>query len=98
MMTADADLGLTYAAAGRESDAKAIYQELLARSQREYVQGSILAQLAAALGNLDEAFALLNRAYEERDLRLIFIGAWPDYDPLRQDPRFDDLMRRVGLV
>ncbi len=51
------------------------------------MQGSILAQLAAALSNLDEAFALLNRAYVERDLRLIFIGAWPDYDPLREDSR-----------
>ena len=62
------------------------------------MQGSILAQLAAALGNLDEAFALLNRAYVQRDLRLIFIGGWPDYDPLREGSRFDDLTRRVGLA
>jgi serine/threonine-protein kinase len=91
------DLGLTYAAAGRMADAKTIYDELVQRARSEYVQGSVLAPLAAALGKTDEAFALLEESYEERDARLIFLGVYPDYDPLRKDPRFPDLMMRMGL-
>jgi serine/threonine-protein kinase len=91
------DLGLTYAAAGRMADAKTIYDELVQRARTEYVQGSILAPLAAAVGKTDKAFALLEESYQERDARLAFIGVWPDYDPLREDPRFGDLMKRMGL-
>ncbi len=93
-----ADLGLTYAAAGRLPDAKVQYEELVSRSRQEYVQGSVLAPLAAAIGDLDEGFSLLDSACEERDLRLIFLAAYPDYDLFRRDPRFKDVMKRVGVA
>ena len=39
----------------------------------------------------------LEQAYAARDLQLQYLGAKPDYDPLRRDPRFQNLMRRIGL-
>jgi hypothetical protein len=59
------------------------------------------AQLAMpylALGEREEAFASLNKAYEAHDLQLQYLRVSPAYDPLRSDPRFQDLLRRVGLA
>jgi len=49
------------------------------------------------LGDRDRAFEWLNRAYEERSLELYAIASDPDLDPRRSDPRFRDLLRRMGL-
>jgi len=49
------------------------------------------------LGDNDEAFAWFERAYEEQSNILIYIKVFPLFDPLRGDPRFQDLVRRVGL-
>jgi hypothetical protein len=51
----------------------------------------------AALGESDEAFVSLERAYEDRRDRMVWLNVDPLLDPLRSDPRFDDLVRRVGL-
>ena len=51
----------------------------------------------AGLGETDLAFAALERSYEERRDRMVWLTVDPLLDPLRSDPRFDDLMRRVGL-
>jgi TolB-like protein/DNA-binding winged helix-turn-helix (wHTH) protein/Tfp pilus assembly protein PilF len=51
-----------------------------------------------ALGEKDEALALLERAYQERDIQLQFLRVDPDYDDIRDDPRFQDLLRRIGLI
>ncbi len=91
------ELGLSYAAAGRKDDARELHRETLARSQQEYVQGSILAPLTAQLGDMDSAIAQLEAAYAEHDLRLCFIGGYPDYDVLRGEPRFDDMLGRLGF-
>jgi DNA-binding winged helix-turn-helix (wHTH) protein/TolB-like protein/predicted Zn-dependent protease len=50
-----------------------------------------------AVGNYDEAFTLLERAYQERDLQLQYLRVDPHYDEIRSDPRFQDLVKRVGL-
>ena len=50
-----------------------------------------------ALGNTEKAFAELNKAYEKREYRLTFLKVDPRLDPLRADPRFSELMRKVGL-
>jgi serine/threonine-protein kinase len=93
-----ADLGLSYAKAGRMKDAASLYNELVERSESEYVQQSILAPLAAAVGERDAALHHLERAVEDNDTHLIFAKTWPDYDPLRGDPRFDDVLRQMGLL
>lgn len=51
----------------------------------------------AALGEKDKAFAELNKAYEKREYFLVLLKVDPRLDPLRDDPRFAELMRRVGL-
>jgi tetratricopeptide (TPR) repeat protein len=49
------------------------------------------------IGETEEAFAWLERAYRERDPHIIILKAHPHFDPLRSDPRFDDLLRRIGF-
>ncbi len=51
----------------------------------------------AALGEKDKAFAELNKAYENREFFMVLLKVDPRLDPLRSDPRFQDLLRRVGL-
>lgn len=58
----------------------------------------LVATFHTALGEKDKAFAELNRAYETRDIFLARLNVDPRLDPLRNDPRFQDLTRRVGLA
>jgi tetratricopeptide (TPR) repeat protein len=88
----------TYAASGKVAEAEAIYDELLARSRREHVPPIVFAWLSAGLGRKDEAFEWLDRAYEERDPLLALIKHLLLFDPLRDDPRFQDLLRRMNLL
>jgi hypothetical protein len=53
--------------------------------------------LYGALGDLNEAFAWLEKAYEERDPQLTYLKAGRRFEPLRHDPRFRELVRRIGL-
>ncbi|NIN73129.1 MAG: tetratricopeptide repeat protein [Gemmatimonadetes bacterium] len=91
------DLALAYAASGKTAEAEAIYDELLARSRREYVQPSWLGLMSAALGRKDEAFEWFDRAYNERDPLLVCLKYFRGSDPLRDDPRFDVLVEKMGL-
>ncbi len=56
-----------------------------------------LARITAALGRIDDAYAWLDRAFEERVVGLVLINVDPAYDPLRSDPRFDRFLNRMGL-
>jgi hypothetical protein len=88
-------LGAAYARAGDRDRARAILEQL--ETGRRYVSPGELAILYAALGERERAIASLERAYAEHDLQLQYIGADPAFDGLRNDPRFADLLRRVGL-
>ena len=55
------------------------------------------AVIYAGLGEKDQAFAFLEKAYEQRESKLVMVKASPLSDPLRSDPRFADLLRRIGL-
>ncbi len=93
-----AHVAAALAASGKPDEANAIYDEFVARSRREYVQPTIFAIACVAVGRIDEAFSLLDRAFEDRDPFLaISLKYWPDLDPLRGDPRFAVLIERVGL-
>ncbi len=72
-------------------------QMLQAESQREYVAPLEFAELYTRLGDKDSAFDWLERAYKERSSWLNFVNTNPLYDSLRSDPRYADLLRRIGL-
>jgi serine/threonine-protein kinase len=88
-------LGHAYARAGRRARAQAILGEL--QQTTEYVSPTERAILHAGLGDSEQALRSLEQAYAAHDLQLIYLGIHPHFDPLRSDPRFQDLMRRVGL-
>ena len=90
-------LGHTYARAGRASDARKVLEELKERSKQRYVSWRDIAVIYAGLGDKDQAFACLEKAYELRDSGLVFLKVDPLFDPLRSDPRFQSLLRRIGL-
>jgi eukaryotic-like serine/threonine-protein kinase len=90
------NLGAAYARAGDRERAQAILKRL--QTNREYVSPGQLALLYGNMGEREQAFASLEKAYEEHDLQLQYLGVSPGYDPLRPDPRFLNLMRRVGLA
>ncbi|MGD2153202.1 MAG: tetratricopeptide repeat protein [Gemmatimonadales bacterium] len=92
------ELALTYAASGDQAQAEAIYDELVARSHGEYVPPTTLSFVSAALGRVDEAFEWLERAYQEHDMLMTWLKLLPHFDPLRDDPRFQDLLRRMNLL
>jgi len=90
-------LAMAYAASGKTGKADAIYDELLARTRHEHMQSSLLVAISAALGRIDEAFDWLNRAYDERDNLLVTLEVLRFWDPLRDDPRFQDLLRCMNF-
>jgi TolB-like protein/tetratricopeptide (TPR) repeat protein len=92
------ELALTYAASGSQAQAEAIYDELVARSRGEYVPPTTLSFVSAVLGRVDEAFEWLERAYEDHDMLMTWVKLLPHFDPLRDDPRFEDLLRRMNLL
>ncbi len=57
----------------------------------------IIATFHAELGEKDKAFAELNKSYESREYFMVLLRVDPRFDSLRDDPRFQDLLRRVGL-
>jgi hypothetical protein len=72
--------------------------ELIHLSESQYVQPTLIATIYAVLGDTDEAFQWLERAYVERDEDLCLLKFDPRLDSLRGDPRFDSLLQRVGLA
>jgi TolB-like protein/Tfp pilus assembly protein PilF len=91
-----AGLAQAYGAAGRRADMQAILAELDEQSAQRYVSPYNLARVHAASGDADLAFSWLERAWEERNPDLIELVSEPVFDPVRPDPRFADLLRRVG--
>ncbi len=91
-----ARLGHAYAAAGKEGEARTILEELETRSRRGYVSPVGIALVHLGLGDQEGALAWLEKAYQAHDFDLV--TRQPRLDPLRAEPRFQDLMRRVGLA
>ena len=92
-------LGRVYARAGRKNDARRILDELLEMKKHQRVSSYVLAYLYANLGERTTAFEWLERAYEERSYAMVFLKVVLDFDEgFRQDPRFQDLVLRVGLA
>jgi serine/threonine protein kinase/Tfp pilus assembly protein PilF len=92
-----AALGHAYAASGREREAYAIIERLTELGTQRYIPSYFNARIHTALGQKDQAFEWLEKAYEERYGFLVYLNVEPSFDPLRQDPRFKELAHRVGL-
>jgi tetratricopeptide (TPR) repeat protein len=92
-----AALGHAYALAGNRPEAGHVMQTLLDRGKKSYVSPFDLALIHAALGEKDEAFALLDKAIAERSTFLVYTKWEPRLDPLRSDPRFKQVLTQIGL-
>jgi len=90
-------IGYTNAVSGHRLEAEKIARDLQGFAKQRYVSPYHLAMIYAGLGDRDEAFRSLEKAYEDREGRLSIIKLAPEFDGLRSDARFADLIRRVGL-
>jgi TolB-like protein/Tfp pilus assembly protein PilF len=84
-----------YALSGMKEEAEIVIRELRKRAASEYVVPTYFAEVYASLGNTDEAFHWLEEAHRERSWGMLFLRHDWYWDPLRSDPRFNDLVQRM---
>ena len=94
----DAALGHAYARAGRRREAEEMLQALQRQSQSRFVSPYWLSILHAVLGQFTPALDLLEQAQRDRDVWLVWLKVESRFDPLRGNPRFQALLRNMGLV
>jgi len=92
-----ATLGHAYAVSGNRTEALKVIDQLQRRAGRQYVSSYFIALIYSGLDDKDQAFAWLEKAYAERYPYLILIKVEPVFANLRSDPRFTDMVRRVGF-
>jgi tetratricopeptide (TPR) repeat protein len=102
-MSGDSDFfvmaaGHANAVAGNRDEAQKALAELTARSKKRYLSPIYLAAIYTGLGDRDNAMQWLEKAFNERTEYLIFFNVEPMADPLRSDPRFQNLLKRIGLI
>lgn len=95
---ADAMIGYVEALRGNRATARRILGQLQRQVRTSYVSPASIALIHAALDEKEKAFELLERAYQDRSMSLLLLKVDGRFDSLRPDPRFDDLVRRVGLA
>ena len=93
-----AQVAVALAAAGRKHEALRIAHELETTSSKRYVSPYGLAQIYATLNHKDDTFKWLQAAYDDRAVWMGYLGVDPIFDRYRSDPRFQGLLRRIGLV
>ena len=90
-------LAHAYAVSGERAAARELLGELEERSKTGYVSPYYIAHIHAGLGERAQALEWFDKAHEERDPMLVYLNVNPNLDGLRSEPRFRDLLRRVGL-
>jgi TolB-like protein/Tfp pilus assembly protein PilF len=90
-------LGYSHARLGEPKEALQKIEDLKAASKQSFVPALFVALVYAGLEDQDQAFTWLEKAYEERFNRLAYLKVEPLWDPLRSDPRFAELLERVGI-
>ncbi len=90
-------LGIAYAKMGRREDARRVLDQLIEKSRQQYVAADSIAAVYVALGEKDEALRWLERAFEEHSGSFYSYMFRPEFRALRSDPRFADLLRRIGI-
>jgi TolB-like protein/DNA-binding winged helix-turn-helix (wHTH) protein len=91
------DCGWLYAVAGRREEARAILNELIQDSEKRYVDPGFIAFTYAGLGDRDRALGWLEEGYRRRSQWMIYLKVTPEVDPLRSDPRFQAILRRMNF-
>jgi len=92
-------LGYVYAVCGKNAEAQEVCDRLILLSEQKYISPRFIASIYAGLGEKDQALESLSAAYEDRSLQIgAGIVADHTYDSLRGEPRFQDLLRRMGLA
>lgn len=92
-----ASLSHAYAFSGNRAAARQSAERLQEMSKQHYVSSFDMATVFAGLGDRDKAFRCLEKAYGERESQLPFLNVSRRLDPLRADPRWQDLLRRIGM-
>ena len=92
-----AALGRAYAEAQEKHEANKMLDELNELAKQHYVSAYEVATIYVALGNNEQAFQLLEQAYAEHSFHLIYLNVSPQFKSVRSDPRFLDLVQRLGL-
>ena len=92
-----ASLGHAYAKAKRKDEATMILNELKQLSKQRYMSSYEAAAIYVALGDNEQEFQLLERAYKEHCFHLVYLKVWPQFRSVNTDPRFQDLVQRIGL-
>jgi TolB-like protein/Flp pilus assembly protein TadD len=91
-------LAESYAVAGRKAEAAAPLKEAIEQSKQSHAGAIYIAFDFDALGDKEQAFAWLEESYKEHEAVLVTLNAWPFHnDTWRADPRFQDLVRRIGI-
>jgi tetratricopeptide (TPR) repeat protein len=91
------ELAFIYASTARKGEAQKILDRLLDASKTVPIAAHHFALIYVGMGKKDEAFAWLEKAYEQHSPMMAWLKVDPRFDSLRQEPRFQDLSRRVGL-
>ncbi len=86
------------ALAGDTDDARKRYEELLEEMEETYIWPTFLADLCQVMGDMDKAFEWLEKACDDHDVRLPYRMSGPWGDPYRDDPRFTEIAKRMGLA
>jgi len=94
----EADLASCYALMGKREEARKILNNIIEYSKGNYVRSVAIACVFSALGEKEQAFAWLERAYREREPSLLmFLITQHRFNPLRSDPRYAALLRKIGM-
>jgi TolB-like protein/tetratricopeptide (TPR) repeat protein len=94
----DAVLGLAYAVGGHKEQAQKIVDALAVAARKRYIPPTYFGMLYAGLGDRDQALVWLEKAFQERAGLLTWLNVEPMLDDMRPEPRFQNLIRRIGLV
>src|SRR5437763_1853261 len=94
----DAALGLAYAVGGQKSHTKKIVEAFTSHAANRYIPATYFGMLYAGLGDTEQALAWLAKDYEARADGLPWIHVVPTLDAIKAEPRFQDLVKRIGLV
>jgi eukaryotic-like serine/threonine-protein kinase len=92
-----ADLAHAYAVFGRKQEARQLLAQLMEMSKKRFVPSWAFALINVGLGDKDRAFEWLDKAYDERPSDIMSIKVDPRMEPLRSDPRYQELLLRMGL-